>query len=523
MEEQSLSAFLQERWPELFLRLTEHMMLTVVSTGAAIGLGLGLAILIFRYNRLREPVMAVVGILQTIPSLALLVFLMTVVGKIGVAPALIALILYALLPIARNTLIGLENTPHAILEAATGLGMTENQIIRLVRLPLAVPSIVAGIRTATVVAVGIATLSAFIGAGGLGEFINRGLALSSSRLILLGAIPSGLLAIIYDLSLAAAEWGIRPVRKVDTPLSLPQQKLRRRAAASLPVALFVASLALYVVAHPLSQASSSITIGSKHYTEQIILAELIAQTIEKDMHVKVQRRFDLGGTSVCHGALVRAEIDIYPEYTGTSFATILKKPVLKDRAQALLFLKNQYRRQFGSDWLLPFGFSNSWAIIVGDDNENSSLNKISDLSGLADKMTIGLPAEFAEREDGFPGLGKVYGLRFARIEDIDTNIAYKALAEKQIDVAAGNTTDGRINAYKLKILSDDRGYFPAYQAAPVVRLDAMRKFPTLEATVNKLGGKIDAIEMRRLNHMVDGEHQSPAAVAAAFLKKHPEI
>jgi osmoprotectant transport system permease protein len=502
MAEQSIFDFLKERAPELFQRLTEHMMLTGVSTGTAIVLGLAIAIFVFQYRSFREPVMAVVGILQTIPSLALLVFLMTLVGKIGMVPALIALTLYALLPIVRNTLIGLESTSPSILEAAAGLGMTSWQQIAMVRLPIAVPSIVAGIRTATVVAVGIATLSAFIGAGGLGEFINRGLALSSTKLILLGAVPSGILAVIYDLSLAAAEWGIRPVRKVDSPLSLQQQKSRRRAAAALPITLFVTGLLLYVVEHPGAQ-------GRPH----IVLAELMAQTIEQGAHITVERKFDLGGTLVCHGALQRGEIDCYPEYTGTSLATVLKVKPIVDPIIAFNTINKEYNRLYGATWLSPFGFSNSWAIITTDSaSHKNSWNDISDLRSQANRLSIGLPAEFAEREDGFPGLEKVYKLKFEKVEDIDTNIAYKALAENQLDVAAGNSTDGRIELYKLKILADDKKYFPAYQAAPVARLDTLRKYPQVEKCLNKLGGQIDDAAMQALNYEVDGNHKSPAEI-----------
>ena len=524
MAEESIFDFLKERAPELFQRVTEHMMLTGVSTGTAIVLGVSLAIFVFRYRTFREPIMAIVGILQTIPSLALLVFLMTLVGKIGMTPALIALTLYALLPIVRNTLIGLESTPPSILEAAAGLGMTDFQQITLVRLPIAVPSIVAGIRTATVVAVGIATLSAFIGAGGLGEFINRGLALSSSRLIMLGAIPSGILAIIYDLSLAAAEWGIRPVRKMDSPLSLQKQKFRRRVAACLPVSLFILGLVLYVVEHPGLQGKPHIAIGSKHYTEQIILAELMAQTIEKSAHIAVERRFDLGGTLVCHGALLRGEIDLYPEYTGTSLATILKIAPIKDSQLAYERINSDYRKLYKSVWLPPFGFSNSWAIITADGAAaKSNWSCISDLQGQANRLVIGLPAEFAEREDGFPGLQKAYKLKFEKVEDIDTNIAYKALADHQLDVAAGNSTDGRIDALKLKILTDDKKYFPAYQAAPVARLDTLEKYPAVQKSLTRLGGQISDATMRSLNFEVDGNHKSPASVVAAFLSSHPEI
>ena len=196
----SLTSFVVERLPELYLRTGEHLMLTGCSSGAAVLIGIPLGIVVFRNSWLRNPAMGVIGILQTIPSLAMLAFLLALLHRIGALPAIIALTLYALLPIVRNTLTGLEGVSPQVMEAAKGIGMTHGQRLRLVRIPLAVPVIVAGIRTATVVGVGIATLSAFIGAGGLGQFINRGLALSNTRLILLGAIPAALLALMMDFT-----------------------------------------------------------------------------------------------------------------------------------------------------------------------------------------------------------------------------------------------------------------------------------------------------------------------------------
>ena len=504
-------------------RLSEHIMLTGVSTVAATIIGIAIAILIFRYQKLKNTVMSIVGILQTIPSLALLVFLMTLWGKIGLAPALSALILYALLPIVRNTLIGLESTPSNIMEAAVGLGMTELQQIRLVRLPLAVPAIVAGIRTATVVGVGIATLSAFIGAGGLGEFINRGLALSSSRLILLGAIPSGLLAVFLDFVVATAEWGIRPVRKTDQVLPLKQQKLRRRAAAALPVIVLFLGIFFYCYEHPFS-STKKVVIGSKHFTEQIILAELMAQILEKSGHLPVERRFDLGGTLVCHNALVKGEIDLYPEYTGTSLSSILKEPGISDHKKALAYVSQEYAKRYQAKWLPPFGFNNSWAVLTSSKAAlQNNWHTISDLSRRASSLTIGLPGEFAERADGFIGLKKAYQLNFQKVVDVDTNIAYKALAENELDVAAGNSTDGRIDAYKLMQMVDDKGFFLCYEAAPVVRMEALANFPQLEPTLAKLEGRITDDTMRKLNFAVDGLKKSPAEVVAEFLVKEPDI
>jgi osmoprotectant transport system permease protein len=526
MINQSVVDFIVERAPELYQRLTEHMMLTSVSTIVATFLGLLIALLAFHFKQIRDPLMSFVGILQTIPSLALLVLLMTIIGKIGILPALSALILYALLPIVRNALLGLESTPRDIVQAAIGIGMSPIQQIFLVRIPIAVPAIVSGIRTATVVGVGIATLCAFIGAGGLGEFINRGLALSNSRLILLGAIPAGLLAILCDLCLAMAEWGIRPVKATDVPLQLAQQKFRRRLAVSFPVVLFVLGMLSYFDAHPAFQKKERVAIGSKHFTEQLILAELMAQTIEKVAHLPVERRFDLGGTLVCHGALIRGEIDAYPEYTGTALTSVLKEPNIHrlPANQALALVSQQYADKFRLTWLHPFGFNNQWALIANkDEAEQHGWSTISDLRGQASRLHLGMPAEFAEREDGFGGLIKHYGLTFGKVDDLDTNLAYQALSQHQLDLAAGNSTDGRIAALNLRVLEDDRHYFPEYAAAPVVRTETLAEHPALRIALERLGGTINTTVMQHLNYQVDREHQSPAKVVTEFLQSHPQI
>jgi osmoprotectant transport system permease protein len=244
MGSEPLITYVSNRLPELWLRTGEHLILTGCSTLVAIFIGVPLGILVFRTAWLRGPALGAVGILQTIPSLAMLVFLLALIQKIGALPAIIALTLYALLPIVRNTLTGLDGVSLEVMEAARGMGMTEYQQLRMVRIPLATPVIVAGIRTAAVVGVGIATLSAFIGAGGLGQFINRGLALSNTKLILLGAIPAALLALIVDFSIGAFGWGLRPERKRDKKGSI--KGLMRPMALTMPILLILVGVFSYL-------------------------------------------------------------------------------------------------------------------------------------------------------------------------------------------------------------------------------------------------------------------------------------
>jgi osmoprotectant transport system permease protein len=518
MDDQSWMTFLFDRSDELLLRAGEHLMLTSVSTIVAVLLGITAGVIAFQNKAVRGPTLGLVGILQTIPSLAMLVFLMTVCGRIGVVPALISLTLYALLPIVRNTLTGLENVPESQVLAARGVGMTDLQQLLLVRIPIACPYIISGVRTATVVAVGIATLAAFVGAGGLGEFINRGLALSNTRLILLGAIPAALLALFADFTFGAAEWGIRPTLYEEDEGKNRFQRIIKGLAISLPALLLAFSLMLYALGHMTYQASARIRIGSKHFSEQLILGELIAQIIEARTNLKVDRRFNLGGTMICHGALLNNEIDIYPEYTGTSLAAILKKQVAGNADTVLHTVAAYYKKFYHATWLAPFGFNNTWVLLASPKNRLlSSTETISDLQPFAERLRVGLTAEFAERPDGYPGLIRAYGLRFGKVNDLDPNIAYEAVAQGSLDVAAANSTDGRIQAYGLRVLKDDRHFFPPYEAAPVARNDVLIRHPEIAGVMKSLSGRIDDRTMQRLNFQVDSLKRSPAAVVHEFL------
>ena len=527
MQSTDLIPFIVARLPELYLRTGEHLMLTGCSSGAAMIIGIPVGILIFQKRWLRNPAMAGIGILQTIPSLAMLAFLLAMLHRIGALPAIIALTLYALLPIVRNTLTGLEGVSPQVMDAARGIGMTQFQQLRMVRMPLAVPVIVAGIRTAAVVGVGIATLSAFIGAGGLGQFINRGLALSNTRLILFGAVPAALLALLIDFSIGAFEWGLRPERRRGT--RGPIQSALIWSARLLPLALVVAGIFVYLTGPEAQRwlASSPrtekprVAIGSKNFTEQLILGELMAQVIEKYTGLTVQRRFNLGGTMICHGALVSGEIDLYPEYTGTGLTAILKAPATSDPEKALDMVRQAYETRFNATWLQPFGFNNTYALTVRrEDALAHGWCTISDMVRSGPGLRAGFTAEFAERPDGYPGLKKRYGLDFLEIKDLDPAIMYQAMANREVDVICAFATDGRIAAYDLAPLEDDRGFFPPYQAVPVVRKDCLRSCPRVAEALSLLAGRLDNAAMQRLNFQVDGKGMQPADVAERFLENN---
>lgn len=508
---------------ELWLRTGEHVILLVVSTAVALIIGLPLGILAHQKPWMRGPVVGTVGILQTIPSLAMLGLLLVLLNRIGALPALIALTLYALLPIVRNTLAGLEGLPPEAIEAARGIGMSTRQELWIVKMPLALPVIVAGIQTATIVGVAIVALVALIGAGGLGVFIFRGIAMLDHNLILLGAVPAALLAVLVYFLIEAAEWGLRPVREAEK--GALKAKLKPVAVASPLVLVLVGVAGLLTGASveaggalTANGKENTVVVGSKNFTEQLILGELMAQLIERKTNLSVKRQFNLGGTMICHNALIRGEIDLYAEYTGTGLTAILKRQAVTDPQKALRAVRHDYRERFQVEWLQPFGFNNTYSICVRRaDAERRGWKAVSDLAPAAPDLRAGFTGEFMERPDGYPGLRRTYGYAFGETHDLDPSLMYEAITRGEVDVICAFATDGRIAAYDLHLLIDDRRFFPPYHAAPLVRHEVLRKHPELGRVLSSLAELLDEGTMRRLNYEVDGKKRSPEEVAREFL------
>jgi osmoprotectant transport system permease protein len=508
--------FLVERFPELLLRMREHLLLTGVATAVAVVVGIPLGILITKKAWLRSFIFGLAGIVQTVPSLAMLAFLLALTGKIGVLPAVIALTLYAFLPIIQNTVTGLEGVSADIIEAAEGMGMTPREEMRLVKLPLARPVIIAGIKTAAVISVGIATLSAFIGAGGLGEFINRGLSLADTRLILLGAIPSAMLALYVSFAITSLEWGLNERKRKVYKLFRGKRGL---LLSLIPLAVLLAIGGAGAVWEAVPAPERTIRIGSKNFTEQLILAEMMAQRIEAATDLHVERRFNLGGTMVCHGALVEGEIDLYPEYTGTAFTAILDhktRPASPDKVYGLV--SREYLKRFNLRWLKPFGFNNTYAFAIRqEDAGRTGWEKVSDLGAAAPKLRAGFTSEFAERPDGYPGFRETYGITFGDVRDLDPALMYDAIRMGQVDVIVAFSTDSRIPGYNLTLLEDDKAFFPPYHAAPVVRQETLEEFPGVADALAPLGGLIDDRTMQLLNYEADQKKRNVSEVVEEFL------
>jgi osmoprotectant transport system permease protein len=493
---------------ELGALAAQHVLLVAVSTLAAAAIGIPLGILAARRPRLSAPLVGLANLVQTVPSLAMFGFLLPLplLGGVGPRTAIVVLILYGLLPIVRTTIAGLQGIDAAIREAGVAMGMTPRQLLRQVELPLALPSIVAGIRVAGVVGVGSATIAAAIGAGGLGEYIYRGLSMVDTTVILAGAIPAALLALVVD---GGVSWLERRLG------ARSRARSRRGAAIGLVLVLVAVSVAAAVVVR---RPGADLVVGSKNFTEQIVLGEILAQAIERETGLSVDRRLNLGGTLICDGALLGGDIDVYVEYTGTALTAIFRQPAATDPQGVLATVRASYARS-GRTVLEPLGFDNTFAILVrGEDARRLGLRTIEDAAREAPRWRAGFGYEFLERPDGYAGLAQTYGLRFrepARVMDL--TLSYRALASGQVDLIAGDATAGLIQALDLVQLEDTRRYFPPYDAVPVARAETLLRYPQVRRALEGLAGRITAGKMREMNYAADARREDPAVIARRFL------
>ncbi len=266
-----------------------------------------------------------------------------------------------------------------------------------------------------------------------------------------------------------------------------------------------------------------LTVGSKNFTEQIVLGEIIAQQLERKTGEKVDRKLDLGGTLLAQQALRSGEIDLYPEYTGTALTAVLKLPPSSDASAVLDRVRAEYRSRWRLEWLSPLGFENTFAMdIRGDDARASGIQTLSDAARRRQGWKLGVGYEFLQRPDGFAGLQQTYHLPLdGQPKSMDLGLLYKALQQQQADMVAANATDGLLSVLDVKVLTDDRHYFPPYQAAIVARAEAFSAYPEARPALDQLSGKIPADTMRKLNYQVDGLHRAVADVAREWLNTLP--
>ena len=492
---------------DFFLQLTlEHLGIAMLSILFACVLGLALGIFISEYQKTSHVVLAIVNIIYTIPSISLLGVLIPLSG-IGNTTAIIALTIYALLPMVRNTHTGITNIDSGIIEAARGMGSTNFQILCKVKLPLALPVIMSGLRSMVTMTIALAGIASFIGAGGLGVAIYRGITTNNTAMTIAGSLLIAILAFAMDFLLGGIEKMIQRRKGA----------WKRGLAIVLAVVLVVCGVFGVIL---FGGNSNAVKIATKPMTEQYILGEMLTYMIEQDTDLKVELTSGVGGgTSNIQPAMEKGEFDLYPEYTGTGWNEVLKETGLYSES---LFdqMQQAYGDQYDMEWLGMYGFNNTYGLAVRKElAEQYNLKTYSDLAAVADQLVFGAEYDFYEREDGYDALCKAYGLTFGSTKDLDIGLKYQAINQGEIDVMTIFTTDGQLSVSDIVVLEDDLGFYPSYMCGNVVRKEALEKFPELEAVLLKMQNLLTDDEMARLNYLVEGEGQEPKAVAEAYLKE----
>lgn len=495
--------------------LAWHVLLSLCALLLGVAISLPLAVAASRSPRLRWPVMALASLIQTIPSLALLALFYPILlaasalseallgrgfSALGFLPSLLALTLYSILPILRNGVAGVTGVDPAIAEAADGVGMTPRQKLIQVELPLAAPVIMAGIRTAAVWTIGAATLSTPVGQTSLGNYIFAGLQTENWIFVLFGCAASAVLALAADQLLGLVEAGVRLRRKALTYAGF--------AGLALGVSLALAPLAHF-------GKPASYVVGAKNFSEQYILAELMAERLERT-GAHVTRKEDLG-SAVAYRALAAGEVDVYVEYSGTLWTSVLKRTDNPGRAAVLAQLTSELKRRDGVLVLGSLGFENAYAFAMRA--ERARALGIADLEGLAraaPRLTLGSDLEFLSRPE-WRAVDQAYDFRFRRERSFQPTFMYRALAGGEADVISAFSSDGRIAADGLVVLADPKGAIPPYDAIILVA-PKRAKDERLIGALKPLIGAVSVEAMRAANYSVDRDRDkaTPAEAARAL-------
>lgn len=490
-----------ERKFDWILALFQHLQISLLSLIIAIAIAVPLGILLSNYQKAKEWMLQITGVFQTIPSLALLGLFIPFMG-IGTLPAVVALVIYAVFPILQGTLTGLSEIDPSLEEAATAFGMTKWEKLKKYQLALSMPILMSGIRTASIMIIGTATLAALVGAGGLGSFILLGIDRNNSALILIGAVSSAVLAVVFGML-----------------IKILQNKKPKIILTALIAAVAVLSASFI----PLQKtAGQKLIIAGKLGAEPEIIINMYKLLIEDETNIKVEIKPNFGKTSFLYEALKAGSIDIYPEYTGTITTTLLSQSmenVSNEPEKVYEIAKQKIFEQDKLIYLKPSEFENTFAIAVTEDYaQANNLSKISDLKKVEKSATAGFSLEFNDRQDGNLGLKSLYGLNL-NVKTMEPSLRYQAISSGDVDIVDAYSTDSKIITHKLAILEDDKQLFPPYQAAPLLRQETLQKHPELEKILEKLSNKITSKEMREMNYKVDVEGTSAYNAAREYLLK----
>ena len=493
---------------KFFLNLTvEHILISLLAISIASVLGIILGIIISEYRKFSGLILGTVNILYTIPSIALLGFFITITG-VGNTTALIALIIYALLPIIRSTYTGIVNINPLIIEASEGMGSTKLQQLFKVKLPLALPVLMSGIRNMVTMTIALAGIASFVGAGGLGVAIYRGITTNNSAMTFLGSLLIAFLALIFDFIL-----GI-----IEKRLTNHKRRKYKVNFKLIILGLFIIIFGAYFSLN--SKKDKVINIATKPMTEGYILGQMLTELIEQDTDLKVNITNGVGGgTSNIHPAIVKGEFDLYPEYTGTSWEAVLKKEASYDESK-FDELQKEYKEKYNLEYVNLYGFNNTYGLAVNKDiAEKYNLKTYSDLAKVSNNLIFGAEYDFFEREDGYKELQKVYNVDFKKKIDMDIGLKYQAMKDKKIDVMVIFTTDGQLAISDVVVLEDDKKMYPSYRAGTVVRSEILSKYPELKAVLEKLNNILDDKTMADLNYQVESEGKKPEDVAREYLQE----
>ncbi|CAN5221528.1 glycine betaine ABC transporter substrate-binding protein [soil metagenome] len=500
-------------------RLAWHVVLSASALALGLLIALPLGVLAARSPRLRWPALALAGLVQTIPSLALLalfyplLLLLSNLAKgafghgfsaLGFLPSLLALTLYSMLPILRNTVAGLTGVEPAIVEAARGVGMTDRQRLWRVELPLALPVIMAGVRTAAVWTIGAATLSTPVGQTSLGDYIFSGLQTENWAMVLTGCLASAALAMVVDQLLGLVERGAE------------RRDKRIWGAGLLGLAIGLVA-AVAPLAADLAPRPSTYVIGAKNFSEQYILAELIADRLE-GQGAKVTRKINLG-SAVAYRALAAGEIDAYVDYSGTLWANVLGRTDNPGRAAVLDGLRGELKRRDGVVLLAPLGFENAYALAMRRDKAQAlGIKTLADLAAKAPDLTMGGDLEFFSRPE-WASVEKTYGLKFKAKRQFQPTFMYRALGSGEADVISAFSSDGRIAADGLVVLADPKGALPPYDAVLLIA-PGRANDARLRGALSGLDGAITVEAMRAANLSVDRDDRKSSPTDAARVLAH---
>ncbi|MCY4269341.1 MAG: ABC transporter permease/substrate-binding protein [Gammaproteobacteria bacterium] len=494
--------------------LEGHLLLTLTALGLGIAVSVPLGILANQRPALKPPLLVFVSVLQTIPSVAILALTVAALGgRIGLLPALVALLLYSMLPIVRNTVTGLETVAGEVVEAARGIGMSPSQILIRVRLPLALPVIIAGIRTAAVWTVGLATLSTLVGATSLGNYIFTGLQTRNLVAVTVGSVAAAVMAVILDAIIGGVLWLVENRHAGDRNTAASAGRYRRVFAAVAASLLLAAGVSIWSL---LPEPEADYTVGGKGFTEQHIIAGLLAAELEA-AGFRVEQRLGLG-TQVIYEATASGAVDAYLEYSGTVWANMMNREDNPGRARVFEQVVEHVETSAGMKVIGAAGFQNLYAFAMRRERAAElGVESIEDLIPIAGRLTAGGDLEFFGRPEWI-AVRDSYGIDFDRKLTFDTTLMYTAVDEGQVDLITAYTSDGRIAHYDLLVLEDPRNAMLPYDAFLVASPRAARE-PAFTDALAHLAGSIPDALMREANRIVDVEGR-PVSAAVEFLREN---